>query len=207
MDLYTLPNGIISTNSYILSDGLECVVIDCGVKTEDILRVIKEHGLHLKYIILTHGHFDHIYHVKSLKEATGALICLHEAELDVYQDPQKNGALYFGLLEGFHTVPPDILLKDGQILQAGTLRLDILHTPGHSPGSICIHCGGYLFSGDTLFLLSVGRTDLVGGSQKALIDAITKKIFVLDDTITVYPGHGPKTTIGYERENNPYVQE
>jgi hydroxyacylglutathione hydrolase len=204
MALYVLPNGIFESNTYILSDERECVVIDCGVNTREIMDIVESKGLHVKYIILTHGHFDHTYHVKSLKEKTGAKLCLHEDELELYQNPMLNGSRMFGAGRGFETSAPDILLKDGQKLQAADLNLEIIHTPGHSPGSICILSGSTLFTGDTLFAMSIGRTDFPGGSHKAMTESL-QKLFTLDDSIEVYPGHGPKTTIGYEKEHNPYA--
>ena len=204
MSLYVLPTGVFESNTYILSDGRECVVIDCGVSAREIMDVVEKNGLHVKYIILTHGHFDHIYHVQNLKEKTGAQLCLHEDELDLYQNPMMNGARMFGARD-IVTPQPDILLKDGQKLQAGSLSLEIIHTPGHSPGSICILTGNMLFSGDTLFAMSIGRTDFPGGSHKAMEESLHNKLFKLDDSIEVYPGHGPKTTIGFEKEHNPYA--
>ena len=207
MALYVLPYGIFESNTYIISDDSSkaCVVIDCGVEPEKILDMVGRNGLSVKYIILTHGHFDHIYHVKNLKEKTGAQVCIHEAELNLYQNPMLNGSRMFGAGRDVETVAPDILLKDGQKLQAGDMTLEIIHTPGHSPGSICILCDGMLFSGDTLFQLSIGRTDFPGGNPEAMEASLHNKLFTLDENIVVYPGHGPKTTIGYEKENNPYA--
>lgn len=204
-ELYVLPYGVFNSNTYILSGGRECVVIDCGVDDRKIMDVVERKGLHVKYILLTHAHFDHIYHVKSLKEKTGAKLCLHEDELEFYQDPFQNGSRMFGDGRDVEIAAADVLLKDGQTLQAGDLSLKIIHTPGHSPGSICILCGSMLFSGDTLFAMSIGRTDFPGGNAMAMKESL-KKLFQLDDNITVYPGHGPKTSIGYEKENNPYAR-
>mgnify|MGYP003760414693 CR=1 FL=1 len=205
MALYVLQNGIFDSNTYILSDDKECVVIDCGVNPREIMNIVESKGLNVKYIILTHGHFDHIYYVHDLKEKTGAKLCLHENELNLYRDPLRNGSMMFGSGREVKTVMPDILLKDGHKLQAGNLSLEIIHTPGHSPGSICILSDDMLFSGDTLFAMSVGRTDFPGGSATAMRESLHQKLFTLDESITVYPGHGPKTTIGYEKEHNPYA--
>lgn len=205
MALFVLSHGIFDSNTYILSDDKECVVIDSGVNPGEIMHIVESNGLQVKYIILTHGHFDHIYHVQSLKEKTGAQLCIHEDELALYQNPDMNGSMMFGAGREVKAPAPDILLKDGQVLQVGALRLEIIHTPGHSPGSICILCGDMLFSGDTLFAMSIGRTDFPGGSARAMSESLHKKLFTLEDNITVYPGHGPKTSIGYEKENNPYA--
>lgn len=205
MVLYVLSGGIFDSNTYILSDGNECIVIDCGVDPKRVMDVVERNNLEVKYIILTHGHFDHIYHAKSLRDKTGAKLCVHEDELELYRNPMLNGSRMFGAGKDVETVEPDMLLKDGQRLEAGNLTVEIIHTPGHSPGSICVLSENMLFSGDTLFAMSVGRTDFPGGNARALNESIHKKLFTLDENIEVYPGHGPKTTIGFEKENNPYV--
>lgn len=205
MELTTLSSGLFNSNTYILSDQNECAIIDCGVQCEKILKVIEEKGFQVRYIILTHGHVDHIIHVEPLKEATGAALCLHEQELSLYSDPQKNCYALLGYEHDGKFTTPERLLKHGDKLPLGNLFLDIIHTPGHSPGSISILCGKILFSGDTLFSLSVGRTDLFGGSAQKLTESIKNRLYSLEGDIQVYPGHGPSTTIAYERENNPYV--
>jgi len=204
MALYVISNGVFGSNTYILSDGKDCAVIDCGVDSRRVMDVVTKNGLNVKYIILTHGHFDHIYHLNSLKEKTGARLCIHEDERELYLNPMLNGTRMFGTGEEIVTPEPDILLKDGQKLQVGNLTLEIIHTPGHSPGSICILSGNMLLSGDTLFAMSIGRTDFAGGNARAMYESL-KKLFRLGDAIEVYPGHGPKTTIGFEKENNPYA--
>ncbi len=189
----------------MLSDQNECAIIDCGVKAENVLDVIKEKALKVRYIILTHGHVDHIINVNDLKQATGAELCLHEEELPLYSDPEKNGYALFGFENEVKPSLPDRLLKHGDKLPLGNLTLEIIHTPGHSPGSVSILCDSLLFSGDTLFHRSVGRTDLFGGSSKRLVNSIQNRLYTLYGDVKVYPGHGPSTTIAYERENNPYV--
>lgn len=205
MEIITLTGGIIDTNTYIVADEGECAIIDCGVKARVILNTLLEKELKAKYIILTHGHFDHAYFVPELKEVTGAPVCLHEDETELYLDPHKNGFVFFGVRNIPSMPKPDLMLRDGQKLRLGDMDLEILHTPGHSPGGICIKAQHHLFTGDTLFAMSVGRTDFYGGSGKALHEAITGKLFLLPDETLVYPGHGPKSSIGYEKEHNPYV--
>lgn len=205
MECLVLTHGMVDSNTYILSDEKECAVIDCGVKTRDVMKVVEDRGFKVKAIILTHGHFDHIFHVAGLKAETGADICIHEADASLYRDPETNGFNYFGLRTQTEMPPADILLKDGQKLRIGKAELEIIHTPGHTPGSICIKAEDILISGDTLFSMSVGRTDLPGGSQKALVESIREKLFTLDPKTVVYPGHGPQTTIGHEVSYNPYV--
>lgn len=205
MELVILPNGIIDTNTYIVIEGQECAIIDCGVKARDVIKVLEQRQLRAKYILLTHGHFDHVYHVQEYKDATGALVCLHESEVALYHNPEMNGFVFFGLRRDIQLPQPDVLLKDNQQLELGSMTLEIIHTPGHSPGGICIKAENKLFTGDTLFAMSIGRTDLYGGSAKALNQTIAQKLFSLPEDTVVYPGHGPQSSIGYEKANNPYV--
>ncbi|MGI6124650.1 MAG: MBL fold metallo-hydrolase [Acetivibrionales bacterium] len=205
MELTTLTNGIFGSNTYIVESDKQCAIIDCGNKPQDIKRVIDSKGLHPKYIILTHGHADHIFYAGRVKDVTGALICLHKDDLPLYSDSDKNGYNLFGFNSDFPNPYPDCLLKHGDKLPLGDVNLEIIHTPGHSPGCISILCEDMLFSGDTLFQLSVGRTDLYGGSPKQIVESIKTRLYTLDGSVTVYPGHGMSTTIAYERENNPYV--
>ena len=156
----------------------------------------------MKYIILTHGHFDHTYHVKSLKEKTGAKLCLHEDELELYQNPMLNGSRMFGAGRGFETSAPDILLKDGQKLQAADLNLEIIHTPGHSPGSICILSGSTLFTGDTLFAMSIGRTDFPGGSHKAMTESL-RSFSRWMTALRYIPGMAPRPPSAMKRSTTP----
>jgi len=205
MEFKVFSNGIFDSHSYVLYDNGECAVIDCGVNSVDIMNFINENSLKTRYIILTHGHIDHIFYVEKLKRKTGAVLCVHEDEAEMYLDPAKNGMKLFGVKRPVGLPEPDMLLRHGSRLPLGNSSLEIIHTPGHSPGSICILCENNLFSGDTLFALSVGRTDFYGGSSKKLTESIRERLYPLDDNVKVWPGHGTSTTIGYERENNPYV--
>lgn len=187
MILKKLVVGPLETNCYILAAraGGEAVVIDPGEEGERILEALKEDGLKLKYIINTHGHFDHVGADAYLKEATRAAICLH-----------PDDAL----------VKPDIVLTDGQFLEIEGISITIIETPGHSGGSVSLLVDGKLFTGDLLFSGSVGRMDLPGGSFEALSDSL-RKISSLPKETEVYPGHGPETTLGQEKRTNPYMQE
>lgn len=205
MELTTLSNGIFGSNTYILANNNECAIIDCGVAPDEILDVLQKKNLKTRYVILTHGHFDHIFHADSLIQATGALLCIHEEELSLYNDNDKNGYSLFSFNRDLKLPTPDCLLKHGDKLPLGDATLEIIHTPGHSPGSIAILCDKMLITGDTLFAMGVGRTDLYGGSSKKLVESIQNRLYSLDGDTKVFPGHGASTTIGYERENNPYV--
>ena len=205
MEITVLRNGIFGSNTYIVSSNKECAVIDCGNKASDIINEIRKRDLNLKYIILTHGHMDHVYYANQLKDETDSTLCIHEQEIPLYEDPNKNGYNSFGFSEALKLADPDKFLKDGDELSLGDETLQIIHTPGHSPGCVCILIAGCLFTGDTLFQSSVGRTDLYGGSWSQLENSIKSRIYTLDEGIKVYPGHGMDTTIGFERENNPYV--
>ena len=205
MFLETLVVGPLQENCYIAAceDSKETVVIDPGDEAGRISRVISGHGLHLKYILNTHGHIDHIGAIASLLEETEATFLMHQD--DMY------------LLEGLPTDPlqaylqispppaPIQFLKDGDCLSVGTMEFQVLHTPGHTPGCVCFLVDQHLFSGDTLFANSIGRTDLPGGNHAQLLNSIREKLFPLGDQVTVYPGHGPSTTIGHERQSNPFL--
>jgi hydroxyacylglutathione hydrolase len=166
---------------------------------------LKEKDLKARYIILTHGHVDHILYAGEIKNETDGLICIHNDDVQLYSNPVLNGYDMFGFNIDLLHFPPDYQLKDGDKLPLGGSVLEIIHTPGHTPGGISILCDKMLFTGDTLFQLSIGRTDLFGGSLKQLAESIKNKLFTLEDDTVVYPGHGPSTTIGFERKNNPYV--
>lgn len=205
MELIVLNDGMFDSKTYIVSDKKECAIIDCGVSYAQIISKIREKGLIIKYIILTHGHIDHILNAYDLKESTHAELCLHEDELELYTDPKKNASYLFKFKDAFRVPTPDRLLKNGDRLSLGDLSLEIIHTPGHSPGSISILCNNVLFSGDTLFSQSIGRTDFFGGNSNLIQKSIKESLYTLDENTVVYPGHGPSTTIGFEKENNPYV--
>jgi hydroxyacylglutathione hydrolase len=184
--------GWLSTNCYVVGceETKEAVVIDPGVEnereTEEILNFIKQNSFRIKYIINTHGHPDHISGNAVMKEATGAPILIH-----------KNN---------FKRVKADRKLHDGDILQVGTFKLVVLHTPGHTKDGISLLGGNVVFTGDALFAGSIGRTDFSGGSFQELINSIKTKLLPLPDSFKVYSGHGPSTTIGDEKKHNPFLQ-
>lgn len=198
--------GLLEVNCYILGDEetKEAVVIDPGGDENEILEALNHHGLKLKTIIDTHGHFDHVDANQPLKEATGASIAIHELDGAMLAKPSAEAMFFTGNRLRLSTA--DILLKEGDILNFGNYRLKVLHTPGHTPGGISLVMEGntLVYVGDLLFQGSIGRTDFPGGSFEDLINAVKTKIFTLGDNYTVYPGHGPVTTVGQERKYNPF---
>lgn len=208
VDVTGLPLGALDTNCWIVSDGVggPLVVIDPAGEADVLLSAIGSRPV--EAVVLTHGHFDHLGAVSELVEATGAPVLVHAADASVITDPEANGGLGFG----FEHVSPAASreLRDGDTVEAGGLRLEVLHTPGHTPGSICLFAPAdgegppQLFSGDTLFARSVGRTDFPGGDGRALARSIREKLSVLPAETRVHPGHGPDTTIGYESRVNPF---
>ncbi len=204
MVLECLPDGMFGSNSYIVGDKGECAVVDAGVDSGDIIKAAEKLGLEIKYILLTHGHIDHICSVDRLRKATGAKALINAGDAEALTDPEKNGSGLFGYSQAFN--PADGKLADGDILEVGGLSLQILHTPGHSQGCVCIKVGEVLFTGDTLFRRSIGRTDLSGGNFPQIIKSIKEKLMVLDESTVVYPGHGETSTIGYEKKNNPFIK-
>jgi len=198
--------GLLEVNCYILGDEetKEAVVIDPGGNEDDILEALDYHSLQLKTIIDTHGHFDHVDANQPLKEKTGAAIAIHEADAAMLAKPSAEAMFFTGNRLRLSTA--DILLKEGDVLSFGNYRLKVLHTPGHTPGgiSLVMENSPLVYVGDLLFQGSIGRTDFPGGSFEDLINAVKTKIFTLGDNYTVYPGHGPVTTVGQERKYNPF---
>lgn len=201
--LKIIPTGMFGSNTYIIGDSREGVIIDAGVSADEIMNAVKEFNLEIKFIILTHGHIDHICCADEYRTKLGAPVFIHECDSEYLTDPEKNASSLIWKSLSFNSA--DKLLKDGDVLKAGSLDFTVLHTPGHTPGCICIKVGNILFSGDTLFKDSVGRTDLAGGSYESLVRSINEKLMPLGEDVIVYPGHGPSTTIGYEKKNNHYI--
>ncbi|MBP2652961.1 MAG: putative metallo-hydrolase [Firmicutes bacterium] len=207
MKIIDLQVGFIGTNCYIVYDDESklAVVIDPGGSDQEILAIIKRENLSVKYIINTHGHVDHITANLRIKDATAAPILIHEADAEMLIDPRSNMSAMMGGI-GASCGPADYVLKDGDAIEFGNIKLNVIHTPGHTPGGICLLSGNILFSGDTLFEMSVGRSDFPGGSHKELITSIKDKLMLLADDTKVLPGHGAATTIGDERKMNPFIQ-
>jgi len=188
----------------------DAVIIDPAGDEDKILAVIQTENLRVKYILNTHGHSDHVLGNHKLKSLLNVPVCMHEADDTFFADPdiREISSQELGLTPAD---PADIRLKDKDILEVGTLRIEVIHTPGHTPGSVCYLAGENLFSGDTLFVGAAGRTDLVGGSLDALIESIEKRLIVLPKQTIVWPGHdygeSPTSTIGREMEDNPYITD
>lgn len=199
MFLKRITTGMLSSNCYIIGDDGEAAVIDPGVEHESIIHILEDQKLTLKYIILTHAHIDHILHMEELLGACGGKVVIHDEDALLLGNPMLNGSVLFGLNKVFREA--DMCVKDGDTLKLGGIQFEILHTPGHTPGSMCVKADGCIFTGDTLFKLGVGRTDLGAGDQTRLMDSL-KKLMKLDDSLKVYPGHGSATDIGYEKNNN-----
>lgn len=197
--------GPFASNCYIVGSpsDKEGMIIDPGDKAGAILNRVEKLGLDIKLIVLTHGHIDHTGALKEVKQATGAEVAVHS------DDARSLGKQPLGMIFGLFyppPPPPDRLLKDGDAIDIGDLHFVVLHTPGHTPGSICLVGQGVVFTGDTLFNHSVGRTDLPGGSYSDLMNSLKTKLMTLPDDTLVYPGHEGETTIGAERRGNPYLQ-
>ncbi len=198
--------GPLQTNAYLLTgaDPGRGIIIDPGMNPAGLVRAIE--GMEIEAILLTHAHFDHIGGVDEIRKAKKCPVYVHPLESEWLSSPKLNGSLMWPEASPpISTDPAEYDLAEGQILQLLGLTFRVMHTPGHSPGSVSFLCGNDLFSGDVLFKLGVGRTDLPGGRERDLIDSIRGKLYRLDEEVKVYPGHGPRTTIGFERLRNPYV--
>ena len=205
MIIKRLELGPFASNCYVVGaeSGSEGIVIDPGAEADRILATADDLGLNIKIIVLTHGHMDHIGALAEVKNATDADIAIHAEDARSLQARSPFGSMFGGSSQA--SPSPDRLLKGGDTVSVGDLRLLVLHTPGHSPGGICLLGEGVVFSGDTLFNLGIGRTDMPGGSYNQLMDNIHTKLMVLPDDTIVYPGHGPETTIANERQWNPWL--
>ncbi len=200
-----LELGPFASNCYIVGaeSNPEAIIIDPGAEANEILKKVEDLGLEIKFIMLTHGHVDHVGALKEVKEATDAEVAIHADDAESLQ--KKPFSTMFGLSYP-SPPPPDRLLKGGDSIDVGDLHFLVLHTPGHTSGGICLMGEGVLFSGDTLFNFGIGRFDLPGGSGRQLMNSIHTKLMILPDNTVVYPGHGPETTIGTERQGNPFLR-
>ena len=194
--------GGLETNCYIFADldSKEAAVIDPGSDGDDNIKLeIEKNELKLKCIIKTHGHGDHISSNRKFK----APVYIHRLDADFLEDSELNMSASFGF--AIKSPPASRLLEDGDIIEIGSLKLKVIHTPGHTPGSISLLSDGIVFTGDTLFMGGVGRTDLAYGSDEQLINSIKYKLLTLDEKTVIYPGHGPSSTIGKEKRENSFI--
>ena len=203
--VHQLSVGPLQVNCFVVAcqRTREAMVIDPGEDGPRILQLAESNGYQVKKIVNTHGHFDHIGANQPVKEATGAVLMMHEADLPLLQNA-RNHAQAYGLTVS-PSPDPDKFLNEGDVFSVGEQSFSIFHVPGHSPGSICLLSDGHLFVGDVLFAGSVGRTDLPGGDFDALIEGVREKLFRLPADTIVHPGHGPDTTIGREKQTNLFV--
>ncbi|MGL5417094.1 MAG: MBL fold metallo-hydrolase [Clostridium sp.] len=197
MRVEKIVTGLYEENTYILIDEetKECAIVDPGDEENRIVQKIEDLGVSPKYILLTHAHFDHVGAVEGLMNKYNIPFYMHKNE----EEYVKNDSTVFGNLK-----EADKFVKEGDKIILGNTEIKVIHTPGHTQGGVCYLADNKLISGDTLFNGSVGRADFPGGNMEELLSNIKSKLFVLDSNIEVYPGHGPKTSIGYERDNNPF---
>ena len=206
MILESLAVGPFQANCYIVGDSEShlALVIDPGAEIEKIWDEVSRHSLQVKSIVLTHAHGDHIGAVSELLERTGAELVLHQDDYPLLIDPGKNGSANYGYPISING--PTRFVKEGEIVECGQIKLKVIHSPGHTPGGICLLGDKLLFTGDTLFYGSIGRTDFSYSSLQQLLQSIGDKLLLLEDDIKIYPGHGPASTLGWEKEYNPFLQ-
>jgi len=206
MKVENIVVGPLQVNCFVAYDdeSRDAIVIDPGDDGGKIIRLIGDRSLSVSHIICTHAHFDHVGAVRSLHKSTGAPVMIHKGDYDIYLRADRQGTLW-----GFHIEQPpepDIYLAEGDVVAFGRCRLEVLHTPGHSPGVISLFGEGVIFSGDTIFAGSVGRTDFPGGSLEDLKNSFAR-IIALPPETRIFPGHGPASTVGREKEDNFFAQK
>ncbi len=202
--IHTLVVGQLQTNCYIIESNVRSLIIDPGDEPERILRYVNDLKVVPGDIIATHTHFDHVLGVDAVRKVAKSRFLIHSEDLPMLQSMQSRVRQFMG----FEVPPPpkvDGYIKDGDVFKLGEESIRVLHTPGHSPGSVSLAGPGFVLTGDVLFNQSIGRTDLPGGDFQTLVDSIKEKLFTLDEETIVYPGHGPETSIGDEKLANPFV--
>ena len=210
MIVETFPVGMLQCNCTVLGDPVsqEAIVVDPGDDVEKVLAVLRKHGLTCKAILNTHTHIDHVGANHALREQTGARVMLHEADLPLYDNLKIQAEWMGGMMQAPPRGTVDEHVHQGDVVKAGALAAEVLHTPGHTPGSLCFHVAGekpLLLAGDTLFQGSIGRTDLWGGDYEQELASIKTRLLALDEATRVICGHGPETTIGREKKRNPFL--
>jgi glyoxylase-like metal-dependent hydrolase (beta-lactamase superfamily II) len=199
--------GAFQENCWVIGNrrSREAICVDPGDEPGEILAMAREMGVSIKYIANSHGHIDHVLGVAGIREATGARFLLHPADAEMVRNTSESAKRWMGA-EIPNPPPPDAPLADGDEIDIDGVKLHVLHTPGHTPGSVCFYANGVVFAGDTLFAGSIGRTDLPGGDYDQEMGSIVERLLALPDDTIVLPGHMDQTTIGQERQRNPYVR-
>lgn len=209
MKIDRLEVGMLATNCYLAinEETQEAVLVDPGADAEAVLKMIAEHGAKLVAILLTHGHSDHIGALEEVRQATGAPVYIHEGDVPCLEKPSSNLSIYT-LGMSLTCKEAEHVLQGGEELDLGGMQFKVLHTPGHTVGGVCYYNDEFkvAFVGDTIFCESIGRTDFPGGSYKSLINAIKTQLLTLDDKVMLLPGHGPETSVSWERRRNPFLQ-
>lgn len=209
MFLKQMQVGSMAVFAYLVGDPEtgEALIIDPAADTGDIFDEANKHNLTIKYIVNTHGHVDHIMGNREMKQRTGAQIIIHEGDADMLTNTPP---MLLGMFGAKNSPPPDITVREGDKITVGNVSLTVIHTPGHTPGGIALHTDGIVFTGDTLFVEAVGRTDFPGSSWPLMLSSIQEKLFRLPDETKVLPGHNygrtPTSTIGHEKRYNPFVR-
>ena len=210
MKIDRLILGAYETNCYVLrtsETAQDCLIVDAGLGANKLIRFLQKHKLKPVAIVLTHGHIDHIEGVASLRaEFPDIKVHIHKLDAEMLTEPYTNLSAMTGA--AFSVEPADCLLEEQNVIEQADIKLSVLHTPGHTPGGICLYSEdeGIVFTDDALFADSIGRTDFPNGNMEQLLQSIREKLFTLPDETKVYPGHGPVTTIAHEREYNPFLR-
>ncbi len=210
MKIEHLILGAYQTNCYILLENetaKDCLIIDTGLEADELVDFLRRHNLNPVAVVLTHGHIDHIIGLIALRSRFPDIkVYIHKLDAGMLTGEKDNLSNLAGV--SFNSKPADFTMEEGNVIELANIKLDVIHTPGHTPGGICLYSenDGVVFTGDTLFADSVGRTDMPGGNGTQLIKGIKEKLCTLPGETVVYPGHGPATTIAQEKANNPFLQ-
>jgi len=210
MKIDRLILGAYETNCYVLRSSeavKDCLIVDAGLGAEKLIKFLQEHNLNPVAVVLTHGHIDHIEGVAALRaEFPDIKVYIHNLDAEMLTEPYTNLSAMTGA--DFSVEPADFFLEEQSVIEQADIKLSVLHTPGHTPGGICLYCEdeGIAFTDDALFADSIGRTDFPDGNTEQLLQSIREKLFTLPDETKVYPGHGPITTIAHEKEYNPFLR-